>query len=108
MPVKDPKRRKELTDAWKKRRYKPEYHKWLYARRALRFERSDKFYLALRDVQVLLRSRRAEDHQRARAIVDGTLLWALAREKEVGNRFNHDAARGEFFDGSPEAALVDA
>lgn len=74
-------RKRELQAAWKARRYTPKYHRWLYARRKVRWEIADMLRLAVEeavaadgDVVVLQRALAAADE------------W----EREVGNRFDHD------------------
>ena len=88
MPYKDPAKRRAANRRLRENST-PQYHKWLYDRRKLRFETASRFEEALRDIHALLPRDSLADRLRVRAIVDGVLAWRDAEERRVGNRFDH-------------------
>lgn len=89
MPYKDRERRLHAMENWRKKRT-PEYHKWLYERRYLRFWKAETFEKALEQVAEVLAEDPSKTGQRALTIARAWLDEAAAREKELGNRFDHE------------------
>lgn len=82
MPSKDAKKRRETLARWRAGRT-PAYNRWLYERRALRFEDAMRFRDAIE--RALGKPRPAD----AQSILRAALEKADARAREVGNRYDH-------------------
>lgn len=80
MPSKDPAKRRATLARWRAGRT-PAYNRWLYERRALRFENEARFRDA---IELALRQPGS-----AEAILTEALEQANARSRQVGNRYNH-------------------
>lgn len=81
MPHKDPAKRREALARWRAGRT-PAYNRWLYERRALRFEDAARFREAIE---------RALDDGPADAelFLRAALERADERARQVGNRYDH-------------------
>lgn len=85
MPHRDPAARKKKLKDWNESRT-PAYHRWLYARRKLRFDKAEAYEKLLRvaaDGNGLYESA-------ARELLDEM----DARERAIGNEFDHDLDHG--------------
>jgi hypothetical protein len=97
MPTKDPQRRKELQDDWRRRRSTPAYNRWLYDRRQLHAE------VAAIHEQVLLLIARTTAANNAAALAEESLKVAQKRREEVGNRFDHQNQKPYYKEGKESA-----
>jgi hypothetical protein len=85
MPYKNRGDKIEATRRWRESST-PEYHKWLYARRAFRFDKAATYERLLK----MIANREVSDP------VDAARAWLDemdAREKKVGRWFNHETNR---------------
>lgn len=85
MPYRDRERRNAVTRAWRQRVDTPAYNEWLYAKRKLHQEKAAMYEKTLRTISEMV----TPEYMRAEA--EEALLWADKREREVGNRFDHQA-----------------
>lgn len=83
MPIKDRDRRIATNKAWRARRT-PEYHKWLYEKRAFRFWKAKKF----EEILELIADRKIT--RPANEVAHIWLYEARKREEEVGLYFDHE------------------
>lgn len=86
MPFKDQKQRIARNKAWRATRT-PEYHKWLYDRRAFRFWKAEKF----EEILELIANR--ETLVPPNKVATIWLYEARKREQEVGIYFDHEENR---------------
>lgn len=85
MPFKDPERKTASMKDWRSTR-SPEYHKWLYDRRAFRFWKAEKFEEVL---EIIATGKQVETTSPAE-VAAMWLYEARRRELEVGLFFDHD------------------
>lgn len=83
MPHKDPAKRRETLARWRAGRT-PAYNRWLYERRALRFEDAARFREAIE------RAIGEPGVGGAKAILVEALEKADERARDVGNRYDHE------------------
>lgn len=84
MPHRYPEDRRAAMADWRRRANTPAYMRWLGARRKLRIETGD----ALREAAEAALA--AENGYAAALILQGALDVVRARERELGNRFDHE------------------
>lgn len=82
MPYKNPKDKLAAMRRWRQSST-PEYHRWLYARRSLRFSKAEKFE------QLLGLIASGDTPQGPQKLAQYWLLWFEEEENRIGRFFDH-------------------
>lgn len=90
MPFKDKEQKKKWQGTWKETR-PPSYHKWLYAKRRLRYWRADTCEDALNDVANLLKD---EKHVEALDLVIEVLALVELEKSRIPDKFPYHPPTG--------------
>jgi len=83
MPNRDPVERYRTRKRWQEKHHTPAYNKWLYAKRKLKADKAAVYEALLSDIA-------REDVFDVAEAATRALDWASERERETGNKFDHE------------------